>query len=32
MPIAVSTSLVMSIWPLNSSGVALRVAFYSGIH
>ena len=30
MPIAVSTSLVMSIWPRNSSGVALRVALYSG--
>ena len=30
MPSAASTSLVMSIWPRNSSGVADRPALYSG--
>ena len=30
MPSATSTSLVMSIWPRNSSGVADRPALYSG--
>ena len=30
MPSAPSTSLVMSIWPRNSSGVADRPALYSG--
>ncbi|PQM48550.1 hypothetical protein C1Y40_01240 [Mycobacterium talmoniae] len=30
MPNAPSTSLVMSIWPRNSSGVADRLALYSG--
>ena len=30
MPRALSTSLVMSIWPRNSSGVADRPALYSG--
>ncbi|CAB4900008.1 unannotated protein [freshwater metagenome] len=30
MPMAPSTSLVMSTWPANSSGVLLRFALYSG--
>ncbi len=30
MPSAFSTSLVMSIWPWNSSGVADLFALYSG--
>ncbi|COV63429.1 Uncharacterised protein [Mycobacterium tuberculosis] len=30
MPSAPSTSLVMSIWPANSSGVDDRLALYSG--
>ena len=30
MPRATSTSLVISIWPRNSSGVAERLALYSG--
>lgn len=30
MPSAPRTSLVMSIWPANSSGVLMRLALYSG--